>query len=140
MSCGVSSSIAISSSTTARSVSRSVKVGEKTMSAITSSAVSTCRSATRAKTTVLSRDVAALSSPPSSSKISAISTAEYERVPLNSRCSMRCVTPALASVSSRDPAPIQKPSDAERTLPTRSVIRRSPVSSSERTYSCIRPS
>ena len=72
----MSSSMAISSSTTSRSVSMSAKVGEKTMSAITSSAGSRCRSATRAKTTVLSRDVAAFSSPPSSSKVSAISTGE----------------------------------------------------------------
>ena len=49
---------------------------------------------------------------------------------------MKCVTPARASVSSRDPAPIQNPSETDRTLPTRSVISRSPVSSSERTYSC----
>ena len=28
-------------------------------------------------------------------------------VPLKSRCSMKCETPAFASVSSRDPAPIQ---------------------------------
>ncbi len=53
---------------------------------------------------------------------------------------MKCETPAFASDSSREPAPIQKPSDTERTLETRSVISRSPVSSSERTYSCIRPS
>ena len=51
---------------------------------------------------------------------------------------MKCETPAFASGSSRAPAPIQKPSDTERTLSTRSVIRRSPESSSESTYSCTR--
>ena len=50
---------------------------------------------------------------------------------------MKCETPALASGSSREPAPIQKPSETERTLATRSVITRSPESSSLRTYSCI---
>ena len=53
---------------------------------------------------------------------------------------MKCVTPAFESASSRDPAPIQKPSDTDRKLATRSVISRSPVSSSERTYSCTRSS
>src|SRR5438105_10294625 len=47
---------------------------------------------------------------------------------------MKCETPAFASVSSREPAPIQKPSATERTLGTRSEITRSPVSSSEKTY------
>src|SRR5919202_2011577 len=47
---------------------------------------------------------------------------------------MKCETPALASVSSREPAPIQKPRATERTLGTRSEITRSPVSSSETTY------
>ena len=51
---------------------------------------------------------------------------------------MKCETPALPSGSSREPAPIQKPSETERTLGTRSVISRSPESSSERTYSCTR--
>ena len=50
---------------------------------------------------------------------------------------MKCVTPAFASGSSRDPAPIQNPSDTERTLGTFSEITRSPESSSERTYFCI---
>ena len=62
--------------------------------------------------------------------------AVYERVPLNSRCSMKCVTPAWAGVSSREPAPIQKPSATERTWSSFSVIRRSPESSSVRTYFC----
>src|ERR687886_236630 len=47
---------------------------------------------------------------------------------------MKCETPAFASVSSREPAPIQKPRATERTLGTRSEITRSPVSSSETTY------
>ena len=47
-SCGVSSYIAISSSTTSRSASSSANRGAKTMSVITSSAVSRCWSGTRA--------------------------------------------------------------------------------------------
>ena len=43
---------------------------------------------------------------------------------------MKCVTPALEGVSSREPAPIQKPSATERTLGIRSVITRWPESSS----------
>src|SRR5437764_2517856 len=39
---------------------------------------------------------------------------------------MKCETPARASISSREPAPIQKPSATERTLPTRSLMTRSP--------------
>ena len=35
--------------------------------------------------------------------------------PLKSRCSMKCVTPARAGGSSREPAPIQNPIAAERT-------------------------
>ena len=70
-SCGVSSYIAISSSTTSRSWSSSAKRGAKTMSVITSRASSTCRSGTREKTTVCSRDVAAFSSAPIASKVSA---------------------------------------------------------------------
>ena len=35
---------------------------------------------------------------------------------------MKCETPALPSGSSREPAPIQNPSETERTLVTRSVI------------------
>src|SRR5438105_2109468 len=49
---------------------------------------------------------------------------------------MKCETPALASVSSREPAPIQKPRATERTLGTLSEMTRSPESSSERTYFC----
>ena len=49
---------------------------------------------------------------------------------------MKCETPARSSRSSRDPAPIQKPSAIERTLGTRSDTTRSPESSSERTYFC----
>jgi hypothetical protein len=51
---------------------------------------------------------------------------------------MKCETPARSFGSSREPAAIQKPSETERTVWTRSVIRRSPESSSERTYSCTR--
>ena len=49
---------------------------------------------------------------------------------------MKCVTPAFGGVSSREPAPIQKPSATERTLGIRSVITRSPESSSLTTYFC----
>jgi len=77
-SCGVSSYIAISSSTTSRSafISSPSKRGCSTMSAITSSAASRWASSTRAYTTVYSRPVAAFSSPPRPSKIWAISTVE----------------------------------------------------------------
>src|SRR5512132_1663818 len=53
---------------------------------------------------------------------------------------MKCEAPALASVSSREPAPIQKPIATERTPGTRSEMTRSPESSSERTYFCTTPS
>ncbi len=43
---------------------------------------------------------------------------------------MKCDTPARASVSSREPAPIQNPSATERTPGTRSEMTRSPVASS----------
>src|SRR3989454_10195923 len=51
---------------------------------------------------------------------------------------MKCEIPALESVSSREPAPIQKPRATDRTLGMRSEITRSPESSSERTYFCTR--
>ena len=44
---------------------------------------------------------------------------------------MKCETPARASVSSREPVPIQNPTETERTLGTRSEITRSPVGSRE---------
>jgi hypothetical protein len=53
---------------------------------------------------------------------------------------MKCEAPAFASVSSLEPAPIQSPSDTDRTEGTRSEITRSPASSSERTYFCTRRS
>ncbi len=49
---------------------------------------------------------------------------------------MKCEIPALASVSSREPAPIQKPIATERTWARRSETTRSPVSNSVRTYFC----
>jgi hypothetical protein len=49
---------------------------------------------------------------------------------------MKCVTPAFPSGSSREPAPIQNPSETERTLVTRSEITRSPESSSVSAYFC----
>src|SRR4051794_27920887 len=71
------------------------------------------------------------------SNVSAISWASYEREPLNKRCSMKCDTPARSGRSSREPAPIQNPSDTERTLGTFSEITRSPESNSDSTYFCI---
>src|SRR5436190_1826183 len=49
---------------------------------------------------------------------------------------MKCETPAFAAVSSREPAPIQKPIATERTCASRSEMTRSPESSSVRTYRC----
>src|SRR3954470_8858916 len=49
---------------------------------------------------------------------------------------MKCEAPALASVSSREPAPIQKPRATERTFGIRSEMTRSAESSAERTYFC----
>ena len=86
------------------------------MPTITSSACSSRSSGTRAKTSVVSREVAAFSSPPSPSNTSAICCAVCVPEPLNNRCSMKCETPARESVSSREPAPIQNPSETERTL------------------------
>src|SRR5437667_7164398 len=53
---------------------------------------------------------------------------------------MECETPARSGRSSREPAPIQKPSATERTEATRSEITRSPESSSVRTYFCTEDS
>src|SRR5215211_2366095 len=49
---------------------------------------------------------------------------------------MKCESPAFASVSSREPAPIQKPIETERTCASRSEMTRSPESSSVSTYFC----
>ena len=49
---------------------------------------------------------------------------------------MKCESPAFASVSSREPAPIQKPIATERTWASRSEMTRSPESSSVSTYFC----
>jgi hypothetical protein len=64
------------------------------MSVMTSSAVSTWWSGRARRPRVFSRDVAAFSSAPIASNISAISCASKPREPLNSRCSMKCETPA----------------------------------------------
>src|SRR5947209_4763177 len=53
---------------------------------------------------------------------------------------MKCETPARSSFSSREPAPIQKPIETERTLGTFSEMTRSPESSSDMTYFCTSPS
>ena len=76
------------------------------------------------------RLVAAFSSPPRPSKISAISSALWRAEPLKSRCSMKWETPAFGSSSSREPAPIQNPTAAERTCVISSEMIRSPESSS----------
>ena len=44
---------------------------------------------------------------------------------------MKWEMPARASVSSREPVPIQKPNETDRTLGTCSLITRSPVGSVE---------
>ncbi len=49
---------------------------------------------------------------------------------------MKCETPARASVSSREPVPIQKPIETERTLGSCSEMTRSPVGSVESSYVC----
>ena len=113
---GVSSIIAISSRTTSRSASMSAKRGredhvghdvERRLDVLVEDA--------RVDDRVVAA-VAAFSSPPIASKISAISSAEYLPVPLKSRCSRKCERPAWRVSSSRDPAPIQTPIAAERTL------------------------
>ena len=52
---------------------------------------------------------------------------------------MKCETPARASVSSREPVPIQKPSDTERTFGTCSEMTRSPVGSVRELVGLHRP-
>ena len=64
------------------------------------------------------------------SKIWSISSDSYLAVPLNSRCSSRCDSPASARrLSPREPVPIQKPSDTDRTEGIASVTIRTPESS-----------
>ena len=74
--------------------------------------------------------VAALVAAPIPSKSSEISIAECRSVPLNSRCSRKCETPACAGVSSRDPVLTHIPRATERTEGTSSVTTRRPLSSS----------
>ena len=76
--------------------------------------------------------VAALTEAPSPSKRSEISIAEKRAVPLNSRCSRKCETPAWAGVSSREPVRTQSPSATERTEGTSSVTTRTPEPNSVR--------
>src|SRR5581483_11007268 len=128
-SCGSSSYIAISSRITARSESTSLSAGRNTMSAITSKARVRCSSITRAYREVVSLPVPALSSPPFASKIWSISSELYVSVPLNSKCSSRCESPAWSSVSPREPVPIHSPSATERTAGIASVTTRTPESS-----------
>src|SRR5829696_6866316 len=126
--------MAISSITTCRSASTSAHAGRSTMSAITSSARSRWRSRKRAYTEVVSLLVPALISAPIASKISSISVEPKLRLPLNSRCSMKCETPAWPSASSREPAPTHRPSAIERTPGIASVTTRTPASSSVRRW------
>ena len=51
---------------------------------------------------------------------------------------MKCVTPASPASSSREPAPIQYPTAADRTWSSRSETIRSPESSSVSTQFCTR--
>src|SRR5205823_12621250 len=67
---------------------------------------------------------------PMPSKIWSISTDVKRAVPLNSRCSRKCETPAWAGVSLRDPVRIQGPSAIERIDGIASVTTRMPESSS----------
>src|SRR5215211_849159 len=126
--------MAISSITTCRSESTSAHAGRSTMSAITSSARSRWRSRKRAYTEVVSLLVPALISAPIASKISSISVEPKLRLPLNSRCSMKCESPAWPSASSREPAPTHRPSAIERTPGIASVTTRTPASSSVRRW------
>ena len=130
--------MAISSSTTSRSesTSSSGSDGRSSISASRSKASSVCSSNRRACSWVDSLLVAALVAAPMPSKSSEISIAEWRSVPLNSRCSRKCETPACAGASSREPVRTQRPSATERTEGTTSVItRRPPLSSVEETPS-----
>ena len=129
---GESSYIATSSSTTSRSWSRSAKVGRATISAMTSNALSRSSSRSRALTSVCSLEVDALGSAPMSSKMCAMSDAEYLSEPLKIRCSMKWEMPPSSTGSSREPAAIQTPRATERTLSMRSVATRRPFSSVDR--------
>ena len=73
------------------------------MSASVSIAMSRSASRTRAQYAVCSRAVSAFDSPPTLSKATAISRAERLFVPLNRRCSRKCVDPAVRGPSSREP-------------------------------------
>ena len=130
MSCGSSSYIAISSSTTSRSGSTSSNAGRQTMSLMTSKARGICSSSIRAWTLVVSLPVAALSSAPIASKIWSISVEENFEVPRKSRCSMKCERPASSWDSTRAPVPIQNPSATDLTEGIASVTTRTPESSS----------
>ena len=65
-------------------------------------------------------------SPPTRSTASAISRAERSAVPLNSRCSRKCDTPASSAGSSRTPTPTQTPVATDRASGMRSVTTRRP--------------
>ncbi len=104
-----------------------------TMSDRYSVAISRSRSSTRPWTQVYSFVEKALDSPPMASKASAMSRAVWRAVPLKSRCSRKCDEPASSAGSSRDPAPIQNPIDAERTSGMASVTTRTPFGRTLRT-------
>src|SRR6478609_4878682 len=61
-----------------------------------------------------------------------MSIAVRRAVPLNSRCSRKCVEPWCPSDSSREPTPTHAPTDADRTPGTCSVSRRTPPGRTER--------
>ena len=100
------------------------------MSASSPKASSVCSSSSRACRWVDSLLVAALVAAPMPSNSSEISIAEWRSVPLNSRCSRKCETPACAGGSSREPVRTHRPSATERTDGTASVITRRPPGSS----------
>src|SRR5215216_6692653 len=139
VSCGSSSYMAISSSTTSRSGSTSLKAGRHTMSAITSKARGRCWSSIRAYTVVLSLSVPALSSAPIASNSWSISAEAKRSVPRKSRCSRKCDSPASSGVSPREPVATKKPRAADRTELMCSVATRSPESSSVMRWSGKRP-
>ena len=106
---GVSSARRISSSTTCRS--RSTSTGSNTAccaaSARTSSAVSRRAAGRTTWKYVQSWEVAAFISPPRPEIVWSITPGPREGVPLKSRCSMKCESPASSGLSSRAPARTQ---------------------------------
>ena len=76
--------------------------------------------------------VKAFVSPPTASISAEISSAPRLFVPLKSRCSRKCETPAEGPVSSREPTDTQMPNETLRTVGIASVRMRSPLGSTVR--------